>query len=70
MYLELNGGREEFSCWSNTGMNYIIPIFQKALDLVAQQRLVEFCNYVHVVIKESMKIPEMVADEIHGSYVY
>lgn len=68
MFLELDGGREEFTCWSNEGMNYVIPIFQTALDLVMQRRLVEFCNYVHAVIRESMKIPEMVADEIQESY--
>ncbi|KAL5283997.1 hypothetical protein ACFFRR_006331 [Megaselia abdita] len=68
VYYELNGGREEFTCWSNEGMNYVIPVFHRALELVMQRRLVEFCNYVHVVIRESIKIPEMVADEIQESY--
>ena len=62
--MELYGEGGHFTCWSNDGMTYITPVFHRALQLIMQKRLPEFCNYIQTVITELLQIPSLVADQM------
>lgn len=50
-------------------MMYAIPVLEKALYLATEHKLVEFCNYIQVVLEEYMKMGEMVEDVYDETYL-